>query len=249
MNGFILDEERLADEQIRDSALAGTLPMGTNLRTVREKGYVRFIDWGLSPMALAQASPIRPNETHVPFRDHTERGDPFPTYARRAQFYIDHPWFLEAGEELPCYKPNPKMGGDYPLGMTSGHNRWSIHAMNQANAVILGTHRGEPNVMVNTEDAARRGVADDDMVRVFNDVCSFVVRAKVAGNVKPGQIVSYNGWAGFQYDEWSGENEIEPGMVKWIGFAGGYGHLQHLGTEWQPVPSSRWTRCDFEKVG
>ena len=39
-----------------------------------------------------------------------------------------------------------------------------------------------------------------------------------------------------------------PGMVKWIGLAGGYGHLRHLGTEWQPVPSDRWVRCDFEKV-
>jgi nitrate reductase alpha subunit len=222
--------------------------MGTNLNTLREKGFVRFIDWGLSPMALAQASPIKADETHVPFRDHTERGDPFPTYARRAQFYIEHPWFIEANESLPTHKSNPKMGGDYPLGITSGHNRWSIHTMNQANKVILGTHRGEPNVMVNSDDATARGVKDDDLIRVFNDVSSFMVRAKVAPNVKPGQVVSYNGWAGFQYQEWSGENEVEPGMVKWIGFAGGYGHLQHLGTEWQPVPSSRWTRCDFEKV-
>ena len=248
MDGFLLDEEKLADEQIRDSALAGTLPMGTNLRTLRDKGFVRFIDWGMSPMALAQASPIKANEVHVPFRDHTERGDPFPTYARRAQFYIDHPWFLEANEALPTHKSNPKMGGDFPIGITSGHNRWSIHTMNQANKVILGTHRGEPNVIVNPDDAKARGVKDDDLIRVFNDVSSFMVRAKVAPNVKPGQLISYNGWAGFQYTEWSGENEVEPGMVKWIGFAGGYGHLQHLGTEWQPVPSSRWTRCDFEKV-
>jgi steroid C-25 hydroxylase alpha subunit len=248
MKGFLLDEDRLADEQVRDSALAGTLPMGTNLRTLREKGHVRFIDWGLSPMALAQASPIKANETHVPFRDHTERGAPFPTYARRAQFYIDHEWFLEANEALPTYKPNPKAGGNYPLGLTSGHNRWSIHAMNQGNWVILGTHRGEPNVMVNPDDAAARGVKDDDLIRVFNDVSSFKVRAMVAPNVKPGQVVSYNGWAGFQYADWDGANEIEPGMVKWIGFAGGYGHLSHLGAEWQPVPADRWVPCDFEKL-
>ncbi|MBK6318489.1 MAG: molybdopterin-dependent oxidoreductase [Dehalococcoidia bacterium] len=248
MKGFLLDEERLADEQIRDSALAGTLPMGTSLRTLREKGHVRFIDWGLSPMALAQASPIKPNETHVPFRDNTERGTPFPTYARRAQFYIDHEWFLEAHEELPTYKPNPNMGGDYPIGMTSGHNRWSIHTMNQANWVILGTHRGEPDVVVNTDDAADRGVKDGDLIRIWNDVSQFKSRARVAPNVKRGQLISYNGWAGFQYPEWSGANEIEPGMVKWIGFAGGYGHLSHLGAEWQPVPAERWTRCDFEKA-
>ena len=248
MKGFLLDEDRLADEQIRDSALAGTLPMGTSLRTLREKGHVRFIDWGLSPMALAQASPIKPNETHVPFRDNTESGLPFPTYARRAQFYIDHEWFLEAHEELPTYKPNPNMGGVYPIGMTSGHNRWSIHTMNQGNWVILGTHRGEPDVVVNPDDAAARGVKDGDLIRIYNDVSSFKSRARVAPNVKPGQLVSYNGWAGFQYPEWSGANEIEPGMVKWIGFAGGYGHLSHLGAEWQPVPAERWTRCDFEKA-
>ncbi len=248
MNGYFDNEDARFDEIIRDSALAGTLPMGTNLRVMREKGHVRFIDWGLAPMGLSQASPLEPNKTHVPFRDHTERGDPFPTYSRRAQFYIDHEWFLEAGEELPVWKPNPKMGGNYPLGMTSGHNRWSIHTMNQANNVILGTHRGEPFVQLNPGDAARRGVGDDDLVRVFNDVSSFKVRAKVAPNVKPGQLISYNGWAGFQYADWSGANEIEPGMVKWIGFAGGYGHLQHLGAEWQPVPSDRWVPCDFEKV-
>ncbi|MCK9518478.1 MAG: molybdopterin-dependent oxidoreductase, partial [Dehalococcoidia bacterium] len=248
MDGYLLDEEKVADEQIRDSALAGTLPMGTNLRTVREEGHVRFIDWGLSPMALAQASPIKADEVHVPFRDHTERGDPFPTYARRAQFYIDHDWFLEAGEQLPVWKPNPRMGGDYPLNMTSGHNRWSVHTMNQANWVILGTHRGEPTVEVNPGDADAHGVADDDLIHVFNDVSSFRARAKVSPSVKPGQIVSYNGWAGHQYPDWSGANEIEPGMVKWLGFAGGYGHLRHLTAEWQPIPNDRWVPCDFEKV-
>ncbi|MFQ5380415.1 MAG: molybdopterin-dependent oxidoreductase [Dehalococcoidia bacterium] len=246
--GFLLDEDHFADEAIRDSALAGTLPMGTNLESLRDQGHVRFIDWGLSPMALAQASPIIPDEPHVPFRDHTERGDPFPTYARRAQFYIDHPWFLEAGEHLPCWKPNPKMGGNYPLGLTSGHNRWSIHTMNQGNEVILGTHRGEPDAVVNPDDAAARGVSDGDLIRVFNDVSEFTVRARLGPGVRPGQVVSYNGWGGFQYTGWSGANEIEPGMVKWIGFAGGYGHLQHIGAEWQPIPSDRWVACEFEKA-
>jgi DMSO reductase family type II enzyme molybdopterin subunit len=242
------DEEKLIDEGVRDSVLCGTLPFGTTLDSVRESGPVRFIDFGVTEMGSSQASPIEENKTHVPFRNHTESGHPFPTYARRAQFYIDHEWFLEAKEHMPTHKPNPKAGGDYPLGISSGHNRWSIHAMNQANEVILGTHRGEPNIMVNPDDARKRGVKDDDLVRVYNDVGEFKVRTKIAPNVKPGQVISYNGWAGFQYTEWSGENETEPGMVKWIGFAGDYGHLNFLPTEWQPVPVSRWTRCDFEKI-
>ena len=69
--------------------------------------------------------------------------------------------------------------------------------------------------MVNVDDAAARGVHDDDLIRVFNDVGSFQVRAKVAANVKPGQIVSYNGWAGFQYKDWGGRerNRTRDGEV------------------------------------
>ena len=247
-NGYYANYERLLDEQVRDSALAGVLPARTTIETFREKGYVRFIDWGLTPLALSQASPLKADETHSPFRDHVERGVPFPTYSRRAQFYIDHEWFLEATEELPTHKPNPNMGGDYPLGMTSGHSRWSVHSMNHTNKVVLGTHRGEPTALVNVKDAKHRGVADGDRIKVFNDLGSFTVRARVAPSVSPGQIVSYNGWDGSQYDGWSGANEIEPGMVKWIGFAGGYGHLAYLSTNWQPVPIDRWVRCDFAKV-
>jgi len=249
LNGYLADEEAVFDEIIRDSAYAGTIPERTDLTRMREVGYQRFIDWGSGPFALAQASPLFPDKTHTPFRDHVERGAPFPTYARRAQFYIDHPWWLEANEELPCHKPNPLSGGDHPLRMTSGHNRWSIHSMNQANPVILQTHRGEPLVEVSPVDAAGRGVEDDDLIRVYNDIASFAARAKVSAAVRPGQVISYNGWDGHQYRDWMGANEIEAGMVKWIGFAGGYGHINYSMAEWQPIPVDRGVPCNFEAAG
>jgi anaerobic selenocysteine-containing dehydrogenase len=120
--------------------------------------------------------------------------------------------------------------------------------MNQLNPVMLQTHRGEPLVEVSVEDAAERGVADDDLVRVWNDIASMCVRAKVSPGVKPGQVISYNGWDGHQYRDWKGANELEAGMVKWIGFAGGYGHIQYTPAEWQPIPSDRAVPCNFEKV-
>jgi nitrate reductase alpha subunit len=246
MEGYYKDPETLADEQIRDSALVGTLPEGTTLTDLRETGFVRFTDMGMSLSMLSQATTLPPDDVITPFTKHVESGDPFPTYCRRAQFYIDHDWFIEGREQLPTHKPNPTMGGDYPLGMSSGHSRWSVHSMNHFNEVVLGTHRGVPSVMVNTADAKARGVKDDDLIRIFNDVSEFHSRAKVAANIKPGQIVSYNGWEPLQYENWSGANEIEPGMVKWLGFAGGYGHLKYSSLYWQPVPSDRWVRCDFE---
>ncbi len=249
INGYIAEEDKWADEIIRDSVYSGTLPEKTDLSSLRKDGYKRFIGWGSSPFALAQASPIFPDKTHTPFRDHVERGAPFPTYSRRAQFYIDHPWWIEANEHLPVHKPNPLAGGDHPLRMTSGHNRWSIHSMNQANKVILQTHRGEPLVEISVNDADERGVSDDELITIFNDITSFTARAKVSPGVMPGQIISYNGWDGHQYENWEGANEIEAGMVKWIAFAGGYGHINYSLAEWQPIPTDRGVPCNFKKTG
>jgi len=41
---------------------------------------------------------------------------------------------------------------------------------------------------------------------------------------------------------------IEPGMVKWLHFAGGYGHLQYRGIHWQPIPIDRAVHVDVRKA-
>jgi DMSO reductase family type II enzyme molybdopterin subunit len=238
------DAESVAREMVADTTASGTLPEGTTLDTLRERGFVRFTGWGISPFDAAQATDIKADETHAPLSHHVERRQPYPTLTRRAQFYIDHEWFLEAGEELPVHKENPKMGGDYPLVMTSGHNRWSVHSVNITNSVMLNTHRGRPHLVIGDGDAAARGVSDGDAVRVFNDVGAFTVPAKVASGVRPGQVIIYNGWDPVQFPDWKGPMDLEPGMVKWLHFAGGYGHLRYWITQWQPVPIDRGIAVD-----
>ncbi len=99
--------------------------------TLREKGAVRFTGWGMVGHGISQASTLAPDEVHNPLRWHTEDKVPYATLTRRAQFYIDHEWFLEAGEALPVHKESPGHGGPRRrFQMTSGHNRWSIHSMN-----------------------------------------------------------------------------------------------------------------------
>ncbi|MGB6836855.1 MAG: molybdopterin-dependent oxidoreductase [Dehalococcoidia bacterium] len=249
LGGELVDEESVADEWVRDTAAVGTLPKHTNLQTMREKGYVRFIDWGVSPFALNQAAPLRPDETHAAFRWHTEDKLPYPTLTRRAQFYIDHDWFLEAGEELPMHKDNPMQGGDYPFQMTSGHNRWSIHSMNITNRLMLETHQGRPFIFMNNRDARERGIENGEEVRVHNDMGSFCVPVKISPSVMPGQIISYNGFEPYMYREWKDAANVEPGMVKWLHLAGGYGHLRYWVLQWQPAPIDRAIRVKVEKVG
>jgi nitrate reductase alpha subunit len=173
---------------------------------------------------------------------------PYPTATRRAQFYIDHDWFLEAGEELPVHKDHPKVGGDYPFQMTSGHNRWSIHSMNITNRIMQDTHRGRPHLVMNSDDAKARGIEDNEEVRVFNDGGSFITPVKLSQSVRPGQVIAYNGWEPLQYREWRGPMDTEIGMIKWLHMAGGYGHLRYWPIQWQPAPSDRAIHVDVKKL-
>jgi anaerobic selenocysteine-containing dehydrogenase len=249
LNGELRDEERRADEAIRDNAVYGILPEGTTLETLREKGHVRWTGWGLVGHGLAQASTIKPDEVHNPFRWHTEDKLPYPTLTRRAQFYIDHEWFLEAGEQLPVHKETPGHGGPLrEFKMTSGHNRWSIHSMNMTNNIILNTHRGEPFMFMNNRDAKAKGIKNGEAVRVFSDVGSMLISTKISPSVRPGQVIVYNGFEPYMHRGWNSQADVEPGIVKWLGLAAGYGHLQYRPLAWQPIPADRAVRVDVEKV-
>lgn len=248
LDGVFASEESAVAEMVADAAETGNLPAGTTIETFRENGHVRYANWGFLALATAQASPFPKGETHAPLRDHVERGLPYPTLTRRAQFLIDHPWFREGGEDLPVHKEPPAMGGRHPMMLSGGHARWSVHAMNMTNPLILETHRGKPFVLINPRDASARGIGDDALVRVFNDVGEFVVPARTSPAQRPGALTIYNGFEGFMFPGGKGHNEVEPGLVKWLHLVGNYGHLSYTPVEWQPVPFDRCIPVDIEPV-
>lgn len=248
LDGALVDDETVAADMVESAVAVGNLPAGTTLETFRERGWSRYADWGLVTFAKGQASPFPRGETHAPLRNHVELGHPYPTLTRRAQFLLDHPWYREAGEDLPVHKDPPPMGGAYPFALSSGHSRWSIHAMNMTNPVILETHRGKPFVLVNDADARARGIADDALVRIRNDAGEFVVAARVSPAQRPGALTVYNGFEGFAFPGGAGANEVEPGLIKWLHLVGGYGHLTFTPIEWQPTPFDRCVYVEMERV-
>jgi len=252
MNGDFSEseQEKVLDEMLKDSALMGTLPLGTDVNYLRKEGIVRFISVGRDdPVGLNEATDIEPHNTINPLTWHTEKKIPYPTLTQRAQFYIDHDWFFEAEEVLPTHKDNPAMGGKkYPFDMTSGHLRWSIHSIWVVNKLMLQTHRGEPFLFVNIDDAAKKGVKDGDMLKVFNDFNTFYVRAKVSPSVRPGQVIIYHAWEPYQFKGWKSYDAAIPGMINWKHLAGGYGHLKYWRWNWCLPQMDRGVRVDFEKA-
>ena len=248
LNGALADDDVFFDEAIRDSAVMGTFPPGTNLETLRETGWVRYTGLGSAPTSLAQASDVRPDETLAPYRWQTEKKEPFPTLTRRAQFFIDHEWFLEAGEELPVHKEAPLMGGDHPFVVTSGHLRASVNGMHSTDRTMMATTRGTPVAHINDGDAAARGIENGQDIRIFNDDATMVIQARVTPAVRPGQVVIYTGFESYLSPEWKDFANLETGMVKWLRLAGGYGHLRYRPLMLQPTPIDRGVRVDIQKA-
>lgn len=110
---------------------------------------------------------------------------------------------------------------------------------------MLETTRGHPVVHVNPSDAEARGVVDEDLVEVFNDVGALRVAAKISPAVRPGQLVLYASWEQYLFAGWKDVTWVEPGVVKWLHFAGGYGHLGYSPMQWQPQQADRVYRVDL----
>ena len=146
------------------------------------------------------------------------------------------------------HKPNPNIGGDYPLRMLSAHQRHSIHSIWTAQRLMLYAHRGGPTLFVNPRDAETRGIAEWDEVRVYNDFDSFHVRCAVSAAVQPGEVIIYAAFEPYQFRDWKSYDVAIPGMVKWLHLAAGYGHLNYKHWNWQPMQVDRAVAVDVEKV-
>jgi anaerobic selenocysteine-containing dehydrogenase len=245
--------QRRFTEDNPEDLLQEMLEMSTNLNgknwnELKEKGFERFTGVGTGVVHIGNAGDIEPDETIVANSWHVQKKIPWPTLTRRLQFYIDHPFHQEMGEVLPVHKDNPHIGGDYPLQMTGGHNRWSIHAAWRDHKPLLRLQRGEPVAYVNSGDAKERGIRDGDLVRVYNDLGEFEIQTMVSPALKPGQVVVYHAWEPFQFKNGNSYQALTPSPLNPIQLAGGYFHLQPMVMMQSPGCSDRGTRIDVEKV-
>ncbi len=246
------DEERLVDDTYRALGQMGWFTSmdgeQLSLANLRKNGQVWLSGRPTWHASVVQNADMVPGQIHAPFRDQVERKVPYSTTTRRIQFYVDHPWFVEADEHLVRYKQPPDIGGSQPLRLTSGHLRWSIHSNWVVSSEMLKLHRGEPFAFINADVAKANAIADHDYIRVFNDYGSFIVRAKLSSCTRPDQVVIYHAWEPYQYPNWMPYDGLLPGPPKGLHFAGGYRHYQYTLWNWAPSQSDRQTNVAFEKA-
>jgi DMSO reductase family type II enzyme molybdopterin subunit len=246
MSGRFLEDDT-------DKAAGAIIEASANLSHVsweeqKEKGYARYNDIGISPLAIGNAGKLEEGKAFIPLTYHLHDKYPYPTQTRRIQFYIDHDLYLEHDEHLPTYKAPPKIGGDYPLMMTGGHTRWSIHGVWRDNRLMNRLNRGQPYIMIGVEDAKARGINDGDWVRCYNDVGSFELRVKVTHAMRPGQAFMYHAWENYQFEGKGEPRHVSPSPINPVELAGDHAHLRVGMLEGQPNCFDRDTRIEMERI-
>jgi anaerobic selenocysteine-containing dehydrogenase len=239
------DPKAALDWMLRETSATGN----KSLEESKETGLLPIVGVDGQPNGLyALGTDFKPGQTLYPHDRFVNGKQAWPTFSGRQQFLIDHPWYEEVGETLPVHKRPPNAGGSYPLRMTGGHTRWSIHATWRDSPLMLRLQRGEPAIWVAIDDAKARGFSDGDRVRVFNDVGEFEAIAKVAGNVQPGQVIIYHAWEPYQFKGWKGQQEPVPAPWKALHLAGGYGQIHYRMIYGAPGHSPRAQTVDIARA-
>jgi DMSO reductase family type II enzyme molybdopterin subunit len=228
------DEAKLADDMYRIGAALGYLPPETSLEEVRRnKGFPGQPD----------ELPASPGEVTGKAKEKT----PHPTLTGRIQFYLDHDWFMEAGEVLPVHRPHPPLGGDYPFYQSIGHGRESIHSIWITNPLLLRLTRGFPSLFMNRAVAESMGIEDFEEVEVYNDAGSYRVRVKYSTLMRPNQVTIYHCWEPYQFSK-GHYNAVNPCVAKPLMLVGNYGHLTFVPRRWQPAVARRGARVNIRKI-
>lgn len=206
---------------------------------------------------------------YSPFTLNVEHLVPWRTLTGRQHFYLDHPLYLQFGENLPTYKPKPlptastdlqfssDAGRSITLNYITPHSKWHIHSTYGETDRMTSLSRGVDPLWISEQDAEAIGIVDNDWVEVHNDHGVVVTRANVTSRVPPGVCIQYhspertygvprsplrgNKRAG-------GHNSLIRTRLKPNLMAGGYAQFTYYFNYWGPVGCNRDTEVMVRKL-
>jgi anaerobic selenocysteine-containing dehydrogenase len=119
----------------------------------------------------------------------------FPTPSGKCEFFSAR-LAAQGLDGLPDHVPNHEVAHStsaYPLAMISPPARNFLNS-SFVNVTSLQASEGEPLLEIHPTDAAARGIADGDTVRVFNDRGSYHCRARISDRARVGVVNGLGVW-------------------------------------------------------
>lgn len=173
-------------------------------------------------LEMLQKGPVRlhspaPNDRQVPFYEQVAHRQPFPppSYpapiaataqflrSGRIEFYKDEDLFLSEGEQLPLhketyvateYKVNPKAREAYRLRFVTKNSLYRVHSTHSNNTILLELQDNQPKVFLNPAEAQARGIANGDLVQIYNDRGKTRAHAILDPGCSLGTAIFEEGW-------------------------------------------------------
>ncbi len=128
----------------------------------------------------------------------------FPTPSGKIEFYSEKALTLGL-PALPVYEPpsedaraGPKRAARYPLVFRQGRTLTHFHSFYDHGQALpsLAKADPEPRLWISPTDAAARGIADGDPIRLHNDRGEMNARATVTQKVPASVVWMHDGWRG-----------------------------------------------------
>jgi anaerobic selenocysteine-containing dehydrogenase len=119
----------------------------------------------------------------------------FPTASGRCEFFSER-LARQGLDGLPDHLPNYEVPGSsarYPLAMISPPARNFLNST-FVNVQSLRDIEGEPWLEIHADDASARGIADQQVVRVFNDRGEYRCKARISHRARPGVVHGLGIW-------------------------------------------------------
>jgi anaerobic selenocysteine-containing dehydrogenase len=178
--GFEEQALKDTDEQLGEQLLNHNNPhlKGITLERLKREGWVR----------------LNIPEEYKPFAEGN-----FPSPSGKCELFSER---LEAEglDPVPTYIPpresrlsNPELAKEYPLELISPPPEGFLNTTFGNMAKTLEREK-TPGVVINPEDAAKRGITNGDIVRVFNGRGGCQLQARVSTDARPGVAVAWSIW-------------------------------------------------------
>jgi len=250
-NRYTMDEkvtthEHVVEQFVQINEKIGIFPKGYTYDRYKKDGTVRLHGLGYFQDA-SNSSEFHTDKPLYSLGNNVAKKQTYPTHTRRAQFYIDQEWLLDAGEAFPVHKEVPPVGGIHPFRIVSGHPRNSIHTLHSGNPHFLKLHRAQPVVFINDKVAAEKGIKDGDEVRMYNDFSSAILMASLSAAVKPDVVTTYM-WEPYQFKDWKSPDALLVGLPKPTYFALNYEQFRFYFISNSPSPTDRGIMVNIEKA-